>query len=522
MFGPILFDDNLEGKHVRKGKVILTGKNLSKEFNGNVVLEDVSIECAQGSAIALVGENGAGKSTLMNIISGALSPSAGTIELDGQKIVFRDPIAAREKGIAFAHQELSLMEELTVGENIMLGREPKKGIFIDQKKLHAQAKEVLDEIGYDINVNTMVCDLSPAECQITEIAKAWSSGPRILILDEPTSSLNQKESHVLFDFIHRIVEKGVAVIMISHRMDDIYQSCNEVIVLKDGRFVFHAPIEETTEEMLISKMVGRDFKNVYPKRREERAEKIKVSIKNGSVGDRVRGVSIDVPEGTVVGIGGLEGQGQRELSRALFGLAHFTGGDYLIDGKKVKIHSPADAIKNKIAYVPEDRKTEGLCLSLSVQENILSMIWKRNSRFGFINKNAGDKETEEGISRLNIKVGHPKMKVSNLSGGNQQKIVFSKWIKTEPEILYLNEPTRGVDVQSKLEIYELIRSLTHRGVSVVIFTSDMLELIGLSDEIYIMYEGRISGYITGKEATEERIMQFSAKNSDEKEGSENR
>ena len=496
---------------MKNGRPILTGKNLSKQFNGNIVLEDVLITCREGSAIALVGENGAGKSTLMNMISGGLQPSDGTIELDGKAVSFRSSVDAREKGIAFAHQELSLMEEMTVGENIMLGREPRKGIWIDQKKLHEQAKEILQEIGYEMDVYAMVCDLSPAECQITEIAKAWSSNPRIFIFDEPTSSLNKEESEILFGFIKKILERNISVIMISHRMEDIYKTCDQVVVLKDGRFVFEAPLSETTEELLISKMVGRDFKNVYPERRKDKAERIKVSIRNGAVGTRVRGINIDVPEGTIVGIGGLEGQGQRELSRALFGLARFTGGDYFIDGKKVKIHSPADAIRHKISFVPEDRKSEGLCLALSVRENILSMVLKKNSRFGFMNKKAEDKDTEEGIRQLGIKVGHPRMKVSRLSGGNQQKIVFSKWIKTNPEILYLNEPTRGVDVQSKLEIYALIRELTRQGVSVVIFTSDMMELIGLSDEIYIMYEGRISGQISGREATEERIMQYSAK-----------
>ncbi len=492
-------------------KTILLGKNLSKEFNGNVVLEDVSIECREGSAIAIVGENGAGKSTLMNLISGGLSPSKGSIEMDGKEIRFKSPVEAGEKGIAFVHQELSLMEEMTVGENIMLGREPKKGPFLDQKKLHRQAEKVLADIGYEIDVNRMVCELSPAQCQITEIAKAWSSHPRIVIFDEPTSRLNKAESRILFDFIRRILEEKVSVIMISHRMDDIYQTCNEVLILKDGRFVFHSPLDQTNEEMLISKMVGRDFKNVYPERRKTKDDKIKISLRNASVGSTVTDVSIDVPEGTVVGIGGLEGQGQRELSRALFGLTPFTAGDYMIDGKKVAIHSPADALKHKIAFVPEDRKSEGLCLDLSVRENILSMVLKDNSKAGFVEKKKEEKAVEEGIRELNIKVSNPKMKVSNLSGGNQQKIVFSKWIKTKPEILYLNEPTRGVDVQSKLEIYSLIRELTKTGVSVVIFTSDMLELIGLSDEIYVMYEGQISGHIAGAEATEEKIMQFSAK-----------
>ena len=494
-----------------EGKIIIEGKNLSKDFNGNVVLRNVSIRCEAGRAIALVGENGAGKSTLMNIISGSLAPSAGSVWVDGREVRFTSPEQAKALGIAFVHQELSLMEEMTVGENIMLGREPRRFGLIDQGRLHEQAREILSQIGFELDVNRMVCDLAPSDKQVTEIAKAWAGQPRVVIFDEPTSSLNQAESRRLFAFIDRIKRDGVAVVLISHRMDDIFETCDTAFVLKDGEFVFSKAVAETNADELISKMVGREFKNAYPPRNTQRSSEIRVRLTNACVGSTVKNVSMEVPAGSVIGVGGLEGQGQRELSRALFGIDPFTAGEYEIDGKKCQIRSPHDAVRHRIAFVPDDRKAEGLVLPLSVEENILSLILSRISRAGFVSDAAARMEVESGIEQLKIKVSSPKQAVQYLSGGNQQKIVFSKWINTKPRILVLHEPTRGVDVQSKLEIYELIRALTHEGVSVIVFTSDILELIGLSDEIYVMYEGEISGHILGSEATEERIMQFSAK-----------
>lgn len=494
---------------------IVEGKSLSRQFNGNVVLKEVSIRCLEGQAIALVGENGAGKSTLMNIISGGLEPSGGTVEVDGKPIHFTSPQQAQNLGITFVHQELSLMEEMTVGENIMLGREPRRHGLIDQKELHRQAAEILKEIGFSLDVHSIVSTMTPAARQITEIAKAWAGSPRMIIFDEPTSSLNQAESSILFAFIARIKKEGKAVVMISHRMDDIFETCDRAFVLKDGEFVFEAPISETNEDELISKMVGREFKNVYPPRRTHRSQEIRVRLKGASVGKAVKNVDLEVPAGSVIGIGGLEGQGQRELSRALFGIEPFTSGIYEIDGKAVKIDSPAAAVQNKIGFVPDDRKAEGLVLPLSVQENLLSLSLKKVSRYGFLNRKAEQQAVEAGIERLKIKAA-PRQPVQFLSGGNQQKVVFSKWIMTDPKILYLHEPTRGVDVQSKLEIYALVRELTRKGVSVVVFTSDILELIGLSDEIYVMYEGEISGHLDAAEATEEKIMQMSARNMQEK------
>lgn len=491
-------------------ETVLSGLNISKQFNGNVVLNKVSIVCKKGTVLALVGENGAGKSTLMNIISGGLSADEGTIELDGEETVFGSPHRARERGVAFVHQELSLMEEMTAGENIMLGQEPRRGPFIDQKKLHQEAGRILKELNYQIDANAIVSELTPAEKQMTEIAKAWACRPRVLILDEPTSSLNKAEADNLFCFVEQARDKGVSVILITHRMEEIFRICDEVVVLKDGEITATEKTANMTADEIICRMVGREITSAYPEKCKNMAGEILLELERASVAGKVAGVDMKVPAGAVVGVGGLEGQGQRELARALFGIEPFTGGQLKIKGKSVKIKTPRQAMKHKIAFVPDDRKLEGLVLPLSVEENISMLALEQLTRFGVISKGAKRACVREGIDRLHVKTADERQPVKYLSGGNQQKIVFSKWLKFKPEILILHEPTRGVDVQSKLEIYQLVREMTSQGVGVLLFTSDMMELIGMSDLIYVMYEGIMAGVIPGDEATEEKIMQLGA------------
>ena len=499
-----------------KGKLIAEGRNLSKAFGKNVVLEDVSIQCYEGEAVALSGENGAGKSTLMNIISGGLQPTSGQVLVDGREQHFKSPSEAKRLGIAFVHQELSLMDEMTVGENILLGIEPRRHGIIQQKLLHRQAAEILKEVGFSIDVNLLVKNISPAEKQIVEIAKAWAIHPRIIIFDEPTSSLNSEEAEILFDFIKRIKKKSVSVILISHRMEDNFAACDRIVVLKDGRFVFSADTRETTVDEIVSKMVGRKLSAVYPSRNKAIPKEITLQLQHVSMGSKVQDVSLEVPAGTIIGIGGLEGQGQRELARAIFGIEPFTSGKVLLKGRQIRIDSPITAVKNKIAYVSDDRKAEGLFLPLSTGENIVSLVLDQHQRRGIVREKELDKEAAQGIEQLHIKVAGPGQLVKSLSGGNQQKIVFSKWIKAQPRILILHEPTRGIDVQSKLEIYQIVRDLTKQGASILLFTSDMLELIGLSDRIFVMYEGRITGSIDANEATEEKIMMLSTNTAGDK------
>lgn len=491
-------------------EAVLSGVDITKQFNGNVVLNRVSIHCRKGTVLALVGENGAGKSTLMNIISGGLKADGGTLLLDGKEVRFDSPYEARNHGVAFVHQELSLMEEMTAGENIMLGKEPGRGIVIRQKKLHEEAEEILKELHYDIDVRRLVSELSPAEKQMVEIAKAWASKPRVLILDEPTSSLNKAESDQLFCFVERARKEGVSVVLITHRMEEIFKACGEVVVLKDGEVTAVDKTADVTADEIICRMVGREITSAYPAKNKKLGNEPLLELENCSVSGKIRGINLRVPAGCVVGVGGLEGQGQRELARALFGVEPFTEGEYRIHGRPVRIRSPRQAMKQRIAFVPDDRKLEGLVLPLSVEENISMLVLHKLSRHGVINRKAKDESVKEGINRLHIKTADPRQAVQYLSGGNQQKIVFSKWLKSEPEVLVLHEPTRGVDVQSKLEIYQLIRELTSQGVGVLLFTSDMMELIGMSDRIYVMYEGTVAGMLSGEDATEERIMKLGA------------
>ncbi len=491
--------------------IILAGRDLRKQFYGNTVLSGVSIECKQGNVLAIVGENGAGKSTLMNIISGGLQPDGGTLEYEGGMVHFASSRDSWKRGIAFVHQELSLFDELTVGENIMLGLEPRRYGLIRQAEIHTRADKTLGELRFNVKSSAMAADLSPAERQMVEIAKAWVSSPRVLILDEPTSSLNKAETDNLFRFIREAKKKGLSVILITHRMDEIFAICDEAIVLKDGSLVFTEKTENTSKDELISKMVGREVSNAFPERRAgSSAPEAFIEIKDASLGNRLRDISIDLPRGVVVGIGGLEGQGQRELARALFGAAPFASGDYLINGKKRKIKTPADAIRNRIGFVPDDRKQDGLALPLSVRQNMTLLVLKELSKNHAINRGAQEQSVSEGVKSLNIKLASFEQPVHFLSGGNQQKIIFAKWVKARPELLVLHEPTRGVDVAAKLEIYTLIRNLANNGVSILLVTSDMLELIGMSDIIHVMYEGRIAGSIAGAEATEEKIMQLAS------------
>ncbi|GHT91426.1 ribose import ATP-binding protein RbsA [Spirochaetia bacterium] len=491
-------------------RIILEGKELTKQFYGNTVLNGVSIRCHSHTVLALVGENGAGKSTLMNIISGGLKKDSGTLLLDGKPAVFRNSRDARKAGISFVHQELSLFGMLTVGENIMLGMESGRRGFINQTLLHTRAGEILTALDYTIDVNRLAEDLNPAEKQIVEIAKAWAAGPWLLILDEPTSSLNKVESDKLFRFVRKVRDGGVSVILITHRMEEIFEVCDEAIVLRDGVVTASEEIKNLTRDILIGKMVGREVTNTFPPRAGNPDEETVLELKNAAIGNVLKDVNLEIHRGTVVGIGGLEGQGQRHLIRALFGVQGFTGGEYLLHGKPAGVTSPSQALKAGLAFIPDDRKSEGLALPLPVQENMVFLILKKLVLGGFINSKKTGEAAAEGSKLLNIKYDSPMEPVMNLSGGNQQKVIFAKWIKTNAEILLLHEPTRGVDVQSKLEIYALIRELTGKGISVLLVTSDMLELIGMSDRIYVMYEGRVSGIVNSKDATEEKLMALSS------------
>ncbi|GFZ78763.1 ribose import ATP-binding protein RbsA [Paenibacillus marchantiophytorum] len=492
-------------------QVVLLGSHLTKQFYGNIVLEDLSISCKRGTVLALVGENGAGKSTLMNIISGGIQPDSGSITFMGNSVTFKNSQSAKKMGIAFVHQELSLLPDLSVGENMMLGQEPVRYGFIHHRKLHEQAESVLKEIQYDVDVYRMVKELTPAEKQMVEIAKAWIDRPSLLILDEPTSSLSKIETDHLFKMIRTLKSEGTSIILITHRMDEIFRICDEVVVLKDGRMTKTEKIENLTRDDLIQAMVGREIIHTFPPRKGMSIQ-LDSLLKLKSIGDegRLNEIDLEVPRGRIIGVGGLEGQGQRQLARGLFGLHFFTHGELILEGKRISLKCPVDAMKKGIAFISDDRKSEGLILPLSVLENMSLLNFDAISRYGIISRKTERREINQGITRLAVKTASPQLPVQFLSGGNQQKVIFAKWLAMHPRLLILHEPTRGVDVQSKLEIYRLLRELADGGVGILVFTSDMLELIGISDRIYVMYEGRIMGQLDGEEATEEKIMTLSS------------
>lgn len=492
-------------------KVFLKCNNIVKFFYENKVLSNVTLDVKCSTVMGLIGENGAGKTTLMNIISGAFPPSEGTIEIEGKDAALRNPLQARKLGITFVHQELSLFPFLSVGENIMMGKEPRTGKFLlDHKKCHKEAKSILDEIGFEIDENKLISDLSPAEKQMVEIAKAYSISPKLLILDEPTSSLNKTESEKLFSFIRKLKKDGVAVVFITHRLDEVSEVSDEIVVLKDGEITLQKPMAGLTKDDMITAMVGRQTDQTFPSRAKGAKRPIILELKNAGVGDKVNSINLSIPEGQVIGIGGLEGQGQRTLARALFGIEPFDSGEYHFNGKKVNINNPKAAIRHGIAYIPDDRKSEGLVLPISIKHNLTMLMLNIVSKFGFINNDHEMNTADQAVKELSIKYANMSNPVMYLSGGNQQKVVLSKWMLTRPKLFVLNEPTKGIDVNSKLEIYKAIRELTKNNIGVVIITSDMLELIGLSDEIFIMYGGTFAGKLKGSEATEEKIMTLSA------------
>lgn len=498
------------GSLTEKGAVVLKAEGLCKSFPGVRALHNLSIDLRQGEVLALVGENGAGKSTLCNILGGVFTPDSGTVSFGDQVIKVRSPQQAQEMGIACVHQENSLIPYLSIAENIVLGHEPGRNGILDQRAMVTAAARVLSGIYPGIDVNSMAYSLSPAEVQMVEIAKALSRDPKILILDEPTSSLSSTEVDHLMSLLDDFANKGIAIIFISHRLDEVFRAADRIMVMKDGELVGIKDAQDMTRDQLITMMVGREMTHTFPPRPEGPSGEVALEISDATVPGRVFGVDLQLRCGEIVGLGGLEGQGQRQLVRAIFGVEHFTSGKMKVFGREGFPKSPSDAIKSRIAFISDDRKADGLALPLSVSQNMVLADLKKFSRYGIVDLGKERAEVGRLIDDLGIKTPSQAQKTQNLSGGNQQKVIFGKWLMTGPKVFVLHEPTRGIDVQTKMDIYRLLRDLANAGAAVLMLTSDMLELIGLSDHIYIMYEGRMVGSMPGAEATEEKLMLLSS------------
>jgi len=482
--------------------------NISKSFPGVLAVRDVTLEVRSGEILALAGENGAGKTTLMNVLTGVVLPDAGEIYLDGEKVVVDSPRRALELGITMIHQELALISQLSVGQNIFLGREPRRKLrgWVDWPRLNQQARGELDRLGLDIPVDALIGDLSIAQRQLVEIAKALSYQARLIVLDEPTSALTEKEANTLFGLMRSLRSQGVSLIYISHRMEEIFQLADRVAVMRDGQLVGVAPVEDLTPGRVVRMMVGRELRELFPKEKTTPGE-IVLRASNLTSPPQLLGASLELRRGEILGLGGLVGSGRTNLAQALFGALPLEAGEIMLDGKRVEIRSPRQAIQMGIGFVPEDRKSDGLFLGQSVRSNTAVGLLRRLSVFGFVLFRRIEQRVRDLVSRLNIRTPSISQRVRNLSGGNQQKVVIARWLALDPKILILDEPTRGVDVAAKAEIHALMSDLAARGVAILMISSELPEVLGVSDRILVMREGRVAAEFNRAQASQDAIMQ---------------
>ncbi len=490
-------------------EILLHAENISKSFPGVKALDNVSIQIYKGNVLGLLGENGAGKSTLLNIISGIYQPDSGRIINESQEVVIEDPKHARELGIAIVHQELKLIPNMTVAENIFLGRLPENQFGkINYKKLFADTKQLLNQFNFDIDPREEVRFLSIASQQMVEIAKALSVQAKVILMDEPTSSLTTEETVQLFKIIRRLKSSGVGVVFISHKLEEIYTCCDTVQVLRDGQSIGVHSVNDISEDQLVKMMVGREIFQRYPKKHYKRGEKV-LEVCDVSRGKHVQNVSFDVYGGEVFGIAGLVGSGRSELARLLIGADKKEKGEIRIKGEKVEVRHPKTAIKEGLFLVPEDRKSQGLILGQTIEKNItLPLINSIRKSLGFLQPKVEKRIAEAGMKSLQIKSTGRNQVVVNLSGGNQQKVVLGKCLQTEPEIMILDDPTRGIDIGTKVEVYEIINRFTEQGKAVILISSELPEVIGMSDRIGIMNEGKMSTILANEDLTQEQVIKY--------------
>lgn len=483
---------------------ILTLKNITKEFPGVKALDDVTINIERGTIHGLVGENGAGKSTLIKILAGIYQPNKGEIILDGKPCRFNSPIEARRAGISVVHQEIKLAEPLSVAENMFLGNVQLKNGLVDWKGMRRRAREIVEDLGMDIDINAQVSSLTVAKKQIVEIMHAINNNSRILIMDEPSAVLTDRELEVMFRIVKQLRDKGITIIYISHRLDEIFGLCSNVSVLRDGRHIDTIPVASVDRQGLINMMVGREMGQEYPKEVGNVGGTI-LEVKNLSRGI-LQDISFEVKSGEVFGISGLVGAGRTELARAILGIDKPESGEVYVRGKKVHYRTFADAIRDGLGLIPEDRKLQGLVQIMSVKRNTTLVNMKRVLCAGVISSSLEEKLSKEYANKLHVVTPSMETEVQYLSGGNQQKVVIAKWLFQNSEILFLDEPTRGIDVGAKAEIYRLINRMAKEGKTIIMISSEMPELLGMCDRIMVMHEGHKMGELNAAEATQAKIM----------------
>lgn len=489
-------------------------RDVVKTFPGVKALDHAQLKLRPGTVHALMGENGAGKSTLMKCMFGIYHMDEGEVIYEGEKVQIKGPLDALTKGIAMVHQELQPIPERSIGENIYVGRYPLKSVagikVIDHKKMYEDAEEVLKEVHLNYDAKAKLGTLSVSQMQLVEIAKAVSADCKVLILDEPTSSLTASEVEALFTIVNELRDKGVSIVYISHKMDEILRISDEVTIMRDGQYIGTWDAKELTTDMIITKMVGRELSNLYPPRSNVPGEVVFEVKDFTSINPKsFRNVNFNVRKGEILGVAGLVGAQRTELMEGLFGLRYHTTGTITYKGQEIKITQPADAIKHKIAMLTEDRRATGILGVLSIADNVAIASLNQYLDFGFV---LNDKKIEnlvrENVAKLSIKTPSSKTLIQSLSGGNQQKVLISRWLANDPDVFILDEPTRGIDVGAKYEIYCIIADLAKQGKSVIMISSEMGELIGMSDRIMVMCDGRVTGFIDGDKANQENIMEL--------------
>jgi len=491
---------------------ILEMKNITKRFPGTVALDDVSFSSMPGEVHVLMGENGAGKSTLVKILSGVFPADSGEIFIEGKKAEITDVAKSQSLGVGIIHQELNLLPNKTIFQNIFLGREPLKNkLFgiVDEKLMIEESKKILDELGIELDPKTLITKLSIAQQQMVEVAKALQMKTKILIMDEPTSSLTKREIDALFSIVRKLRADGVSIIYISHRMEEIFEIGDRVTVLRDGRFVMTEDITGITMDSLITAMVGRKITELYSKPDDAEA-KSRISEEvlrtENLTGARFRNCSISVKKGEIVSLSGLIGSGRTELAKAIFGYDKTESGGVYFYGKRVSRPSPTYSISKKVGFLPEDRKLEGVVLAMTIRANVVQASLKTLFKFGIINNRKENSAASRYTKELRLSTQDMSRLVMTLSGGNQQKVVVAKWLCTECDIFIFDEPTRGIDIGAKKDIYKIMNTLAEKGAAVLIITSDQLEVVGISDRTYVMKDGEIAGELAGEEITAERIL----------------
>ncbi len=485
--------------------------NVGKSFPGVKALDNVSFRLKSGEVLALLGENGAGKSTLMKILSGVYTKDVGTMKIFGEPVEDMTPLKAQEIGIAIIHQELNMCDHLTVAQNIFLGKEITKGGILSDEEMKNESKKVLDRLNIYIDPDTLVGDLSVSKQQMVEIAKALSMNAKILIMDEPTSALTAKEIDDLFRIINKLKEEGHGIVYISHRLEELEHIVDRVMILRDGQYITSMDFKDTNLGEIISYMVGREITEKFPRIETEKGKKI-LEVQNLNSGTNVKDINFSLYEGEIVGIAGLMGAGRTETTRALFGVDPKDSGDVYVDGKKIIINKPTDAINAGIVLVPEDRKRDGLCTKLSIRDNIaLPNLDLLSSALGVVNRKREKDMTLKAVKDLHIKLASIEGDAEGLSGGNQQKVVVGKWLSRNSRIVIFDEPTRGIDVAAKVEIYNLMNELKKQGIGVLFVSSEMPEVLGMSDRILVMADGRITKELDINEATQDIILEYATK-----------